>query len=159
MKSKVIFFLIWTLFCSVKVNSQEEKINWINFEQLEDSLAIKPKKVFISFYADWCVYCKKMNKVAFKDSNIINLLNTKYYAVKMNAESKDTIIFDGKKYANNQLKKSRRPTHEIPLLLASKKGKAFTLPVNIILDKNFKLKNRYFEYLSTKKLLLILTSE
>jgi thioredoxin-related protein len=135
---------------SSKINAQKNSINWINFEQLEDSLKIKQKKVFISFYADWCNYCKKMDKVAFKNEEVIQILNNEYYAIKMDAETKKTIVFDGKKYINTQLKKNRKPTHQIPLLLASRKGFPFTLPATIILDKTFKIEKRYFEYLSTK---------
>jgi len=86
----------------------------------------------------------------------MDILNKEYYAVKMNAETKKTINFEGKKFINQQIGKTRRATHQIPLLLASRKGKPFTLPANIILDKNFKITGKYFEYLSPKKLLEIL---
>ena len=138
---------------SSKINAQSKTINWITFEQLEDSLKVKPKKVFISFYADWCSYCKKMDKVAFKNSEVIQILNQNYYAIKMDAESTKTIFFEGQKYSNNQLGKSRRPTHQIPLLLASRKNRSFSLPASVILDKNFKIEKRYYEYLSPKKMI------
>ncbi len=141
---------------SSKINAQKNQINWITFEQLEDSLKVKPKKVYISFYTDWCIYCKKMDRVAFKNKQLISILNAKYYAIKMNAESKDTILFEGKKYVNTEIGKNRRPVHQIPLLLANRKNKAFSLPANIILDKNFKIEKRFFEYLSPKKLISIL---
>ena len=143
---------------STKVNAQNKTINWISFQQLEDSLNIKPKKVFISFYADWCAYCKKMDKVAFQNAAVINILNTNYYAIKMDAESKNVIVFDGRKYTNQQISKSRKPTHDIPLLLASRKGKPFSLPANLVLDENFIIKERSFEYLSPKALLTMLTT-
>lgn len=153
----ISFFLAISLFLCSTVTSQELKsVNWITFEQLDDSLQVKPKKVFISFYADWCVYCKKMKKTAFRDQKIINLLNKEYYAVSMDAESKETIIFDGATYVNQNIGKTRRPTHQIPLLLASRKNKPFSLPVNLILDETFKIKGRYYEYLSPKKLLKLL---
>lgn len=155
MKKKVLFFFS-VFFSCICVYSQEQKINWLSFEQLEDSLRVKPKKVFISFYTDWCVYCKKMEKTAFKNKTVISILNKKYYAVKMNAESKDTIVFDGVSYINKNLGKSRRPTHQIPLLLASRKNKPFSLPVHLVLDKNFKAISRYYEYLSPKKIIEIL---
>jgi len=94
-----------------------------------------------------------MDQVAFSDSEVISILNKEYYAVKMNAESTDTIVFEGKRFMNLQVGKRRRPTHEISLLLASRKNRPFSLPANIILDKNFRVKQRKFEYLSTKKLL------
>lgn len=159
MNKNDFFFCIILMTLSININAQNTKINWISFEQLEDSLKENPKKVFISFYADWCLYCKKMDKVAFRDKDVIRILNTDYYAIKMNAESKDTIIFEGEKYMNKQLGKKRRPTHEIPILLASRKNKSFTLPVTLILNENFNVEKRFFEYLSPKQLLSVLNSK
>ena len=149
---KYIFLLFLGLNCWSGF-TQNQTINWISFEQLEDSLAQKPKKVLISFYADWCTYCKKMDASAYKDSEVIALVNSDYYAVKMNSESKDTITFDGRKFINKNIGKSRNPTHQIPLLLAKRKNRPFSLPATIILDKNFKIKKRDFEYISTKRML------
>ena len=156
---KRIVFLLSFILITLKIHAQESKINWISFEQLEDSLQIKPKKVFISFYADWCTYCKKMDATAFKDKEVIRILNTNYYAIKLNAETKDTIVFEGKEYINKNVGKSRKPTHQIPLLLASRINRPFSLPANIVLDESFKIKGRYFEYLSPKKLISILNKD
>ena len=132
--------------------AQNNRINWLSFEQLEDSLAVKPKKVFIDFYADWCAYCKKMDKSAFKDPRVVARLNTDYYAVKMNAETTDTIVFGGESYGNKQFGKKRNPTHEIPLLLASRENHPFSLPAIVVLNEKFMITARYFEYMSPKRL-------
>lgn len=157
MKKLSFLPLFVLIILSSEIKAQKQQINWITFEQLEDSLAHKPKKVFISFTADWCVFCKKMEKTAFKNKNIISILNKEYYAIKMNAESKDTIVFEGVSYTNTNIDKSRRPTHQIPLLLATRKNIPFSLPVQIILDEKFQVIERYFEYLSPKKLIKILS--
>lgn len=141
------------LLTQTAVAQQNDAINWLSFQQLEDSLAIKPKKVFIDFYADWCAYCKKMDKVAYKDPAIIAKLNSEYYPVKMDAESTDTIVFGGDMYRNKQLGKSRRPTHDIPLLLASRENRPFSLPAIVILNERFEVTKRYFEYMDSKALI------
>jgi len=136
--------------------AQHNEIKWMTFEQLEDSLAIKPKKVFIDFYADWCVYCKKMQEATYNNPAVIAKLNTEYYAVKMDAESTVSITFEGQMYKNKEYGKKRNPVHEIPLLLASRDGLPFSLPAIVILDENFQITNRYFEYVSPKRMLKIL---
>ena len=152
------FFLIF-LCCLATLHSgsaQEATIRWMDFEQLEDSLRIRPKKVFVAFYADWCAYCKKLDRAAFSDTAVINILNEEYYAVKMDAESQDTIVFEGQSYHNSEVGRKRNPTHEIPLLLATRKSRPFSLPALIVLNAEFKITDRYFEYLSPKKLRAIL---
>lgn len=145
------------LFFTCTCHSQRATINWLDFEQLEDSLAIRPKKVFIDFYADWCAYCKKMDRAAFRDEGVVAQLNNNYYAVKMNVESKDTIAFGGDTFYNRELGKKRNPTHEIPLLLASREGSPFSLPAIVILNEEFQMSERYFEYIPPKAMLEILT--
>lgn len=136
----------------------QPKIQWLDFSQLEDSLATNPKKVFIDFYADWCAPCLKMQKDVFTKNAIIKELNLHYYAVKMNVESKDTIVFGNQVFINKRINK-RNPVHQIPLLMASQKNKEFSLPALVFLNENFKATTRYFQYLNTNQLLEILVSE
>ncbi|WP_417884702.1 thioredoxin family protein [Zunongwangia sp.] len=155
-KNLQILTLIF-IFPSLSFGQKNEAINWLTFEKLEDSLSVKPKKTFLYFYADWCVYCKKMDRNTFKNTEIIEKLNTDFYAVKMNAESTDTISFEGQKFYNQQAKSMRNGTHQIPLLLASRKNKAFSLPAILILDEEFRVQNRQFEYLTIDKMLELIS--
>ncbi len=136
----------------------QPKIQWLDFSQLEESLAANPKKVFINFYADWCAPCLKMQKDVFTKSAIIKELNLHYYAVKMNVESKDTIVFGRQVFINERINK-RNPVHQIPLLMLGQKNKPFSLPALVFLNENFKATTRYFQYLNTNQLLEILVSE
>ncbi len=72
MKHIVITLLISATVLSV---TSKPKVNWLSFEALEISLLKAPKKVVIYFYADWCVYCKKMDAAVYKKPEIIAKLN------------------------------------------------------------------------------------
>jgi thiol-disulfide isomerase/thioredoxin len=151
-------FLLGAICLSHPLLGQETAIRWMDFEQLEDSLALHPKKVFVNFYADWCQYCKKMDQAAFRDPAVIALLNTEYYAVRMDVETPDTLVFDGKRYVNPEFGKKRNPVHEIPRLLASRQGVPFTLPAIVLLDESFRIQTRYFQYLPPGKMREILNA-
>lgn len=132
-----------------------ELVRWLTFDQLQDSLSVRPKPVFVDFYADWCRACIQMQKGTFRDSMVAAVLNHEYYAVRMNVESKDTIYFGNQQFVNERMKKPN-PVHQIPLMMASQKGKPFSLPAMILLDEKFVAKARYFQYLDAKSLLGIL---
>ena len=154
----LIAFIFLLMFISVSAQRNAE-MNWMSFEQLEDSLRQKPKKTLVYFYADWCVYCKKMDRNAFKNSAVVEKINREFYAVKMNAETTDTVYFDGIKFYNDELEKKRNPTHQLAKLLASRKEKAFALPALVLLDENFKVISRSFTYLTSESLQSFLASE
>lgn len=79
--------------------AMEEKIQWLTFEQAVEANKTKPKKFVIDVYTDWCGWCKVMDRESFTNANVIKYINDNYYAVKLNAEQKEDIMFDGKKYS------------------------------------------------------------
>lgn len=132
-----------------------DEIQWLSFEALEDSLKANPKPVFIEFYADWCAPCRRMAKETFKDKEVVGILNSTYYAVKMHVETKDTIYFGGQEFINENIKKVNA-IHQIPLLMASRKDAPFSLPAMVIFDEKFEAKARYFQFLDAEQLEKIL---
>ncbi|CAM3350490.1 thioredoxin family protein [Aequorivita lipolytica] len=149
------FHILLLMLVNAAFSQNEKVVHWLNFEQLEDSLATNPKKVFIDFYADWCAPCLKMQREVFTDEKIIEILNEDYYAVKMNVESTDTIHFGNEVFINERANR-RNPVHQIPLLMARQKDKPFSLPALVFLDEKFQATARYFQYLNVEQLLKIL---
>ncbi|MEQ8927463.1 MAG: thioredoxin fold domain-containing protein [Fulvivirga sp.] len=147
--------LCFSLFMGTHSVSAQDSIQWMTFDQLDDSLKVYPKKVFVYFYADWCTYCHKMDRVAFQDQKVATIMNADYYAVKMNIETSDTIHFGNQVFVNERLRKPN-PVHQIPLLMASRKGQPFSLPAMVLLDEKFEAVARYFQYLSADQMARIL---
>ena len=78
--------------------NDNEKINWISIAQLNELYAKNPKPVLIDIYTDWCGWCKEMDRTTYKHDKLANYINEKYYAVKFNAEQKESITFNNKTY-------------------------------------------------------------
>ena len=127
----------------------------MSFEELEIEQKIQPKNVLLYFHADWCVYCKKMDRKVFTNPELIDLVNKNYYAVRFDAELETEVRFGNKTYVNNQVGKTRNPLHQITQLLATREGK-FAAPTLVVLDKDFKIRTRYFEYMTSDRLLDVL---
>ncbi|HLF35120.1 MAG TPA: DUF255 domain-containing protein [Cyclobacteriaceae bacterium] len=76
----------------------QEKIQWYSIEQAEKLAKENPRKIFIDVYTDWCGWCKKMDATTFTDPRIVKLLNTHFYAVKLDGEGKEDVQFKDKSY-------------------------------------------------------------
>jgi len=124
------------------------QVQWLTFEQLDSALTIKPKPVMVKFTTDWCVYCKKMDQEVFTDLEIIERLSSDYYAVSFDAETEESIQFDGQQYE----KSSNERFHSLAMLLAARSGE-FAPPVTIFLNESFTVEERSFTYISRKNLL------
>ena len=100
---KLLFTLLLIASTSI-VFAQKHKgpINWLTLEQADSLYKIKPKPMFIDVYTDWCGWCKRMDATTFQDKGIANYLNSNYYPVKLDAETKDSIMFLGHQYTNSQ---------------------------------------------------------
>lgn len=151
------YFLFILLLVFPIVNAQKKaEINWKSWPELEQALEKESKPVFIFFHAEWCAYCKKIEREIFTNHEVIKKINSNYYAVEMDVETTDTIHFDQVEFVNKQALTQRNGVHQLPVLLASRKGIPFSLPATIILDKEFAVKKRIFEYYTSSEILNIL---
>lgn len=98
-----ILFVALTAFVSIANSGSKDvnegaEINWISFEEAVKLNAKKPRKMVIDVYTDWCGWCKVMDKQTFSDPIIIEYVNANYYAVKLNAEMREKLTFQGVDY-------------------------------------------------------------
>ena len=91
----LIFFLPRFSFSQNKLKEENspDGIQWVSFTDAVKKSEKEPRKIFIDVYTSWCGWCKRMDATTFKDPKTIEYLNKKYYAVKFDAETKDTIHF------------------------------------------------------------------
>jgi thioredoxin-related protein len=112
--------------------SGEQGIQWLSFEDAVAKSQQSPKKMFIDVYTSWCGWCKKMDASTFMEPEVVKYINDNYYPVKLNAETKDTIRFQGKEFKYIPEYKS----NEIAIsLLSGKMG----YPSYVFLDESYTL--------------------
>ena len=56
------------------------------------------KWVMIDCYTDWCGWCKHMVRTTYSNPGIANYINANFYPVQFDAETTDTIEYNGKVY-------------------------------------------------------------
>ncbi|MEQ9425403.1 MAG: DUF255 domain-containing protein [Cyclobacteriaceae bacterium] len=104
------------------INSQNQ-VKWVSFDEAQEFAKSEPRKVFVDIYADWCGWCKVMDRKTFSNKNVANYINENYYAVRVDAESNNLITFNGKQLTEKQFVQSLNVSG---------------LPTIVFIDENFK---------------------
>ena len=130
------YLTIILLFTGVSAFGQTETghINWLSFEEAVELNKESPKKILINIYTDWCGWCKRMDKDTYEKEFIVNEINTNYYAVKLNAEQKEAIEFDGHTF--RFIVSGRRGVHELAAGLTQNK---LSYPTTVFMDEEMKI--------------------
>ena len=106
--------LIIALFALLGMSAMaQEKINWMSIEEAEARCAKEPRMIFIDVYTDWCGWCKRMDQSTFANPVIARYMNEHFYPVKFNAETSDTITFQGQQYMGYVREDGRQGSHRL----------------------------------------------
>jgi len=105
------------LFLTITIagKAQENKVQWLSFEEAVKQNEQAPKKILVDVYTDWCGWCKKMKKQTFNHPDIAQYINKNFYPVRFDAESKKEVQFKGKTFSRPN--KSGRQSHELAVAL------------------------------------------
>jgi thioredoxin-related protein len=117
---KKIFILSFLVFFSIKFYAQEMiepgLVKWYTIEQAEELNKKFPRPLYIDMYTDWCGWCKHMMKTTFANQYIANYINSNFYPVRFDAEGKDTVFFQGKRWVSQDTSR-KESKHELAIYL------------------------------------------
>ena len=132
---KRIFAFLFAIAGTVVLSSMdtiappEGAVEWMTLDQAMEKLKTEKRKIFIDVYTDWCGWCKVMDKKTFNDPKVAELLNTKFYAVKFNAEQREDIAFKGTIYKYM----AKGNYHQLAAVLLNNQ---LSYPTVVFLDEN-----------------------
>ena len=156
MKRILLVLLAVTMIASVAMAGEREKgsddkgIKWLTIDEVQVAMKKKPKKVYVDIYTDWCGWCKVMDKKTYTNADLVNYVNKKFYAVKFDAEQKESVMFMGKTY---EFKPENR-AHELAVQLLNGQ---LSYPTTVFLMENFQSPSAVPGYIDVHKMETILT--
>ena len=131
---RLAFFCCWFFILSY-FKAQTEKdglVNWLSIKEAQQKNKEVQKPFIIDIYTDWCGWCKHMMKTTYSNAGIANYINSNFYPVKFDAETKDTIEYNGKIYKPTS--KEPKTPHELAIKFL---GTSLSYPSTMFVTNNF----------------------
>jgi thioredoxin-related protein len=155
----LLFLLPLTGFCQHEASNAATThglVKWMSFKEAQEANKKQAKPFLIDVYTDWCGWCKHMNKTTYSDPGLANYINNFFYPVQFDAETHDTIEYNGTKYWNES--KEKKSPHQLAIKLLSGK---LSYPSTIFVNNNFQFNLLSQGFLEVRKIepLLIYTVE
>ena len=102
MKKIVVLLLAITPFFVFAQGAIKTEIDWIPLAKAKEYAKKYDKNILVFFYKRDCPYCEEMKRETLKDITVVNLINNNFFPVKIDSRTKDTILYNGIKYSNQQ---------------------------------------------------------
>jgi thioredoxin-related protein len=116
---KILFaFAIATLivvvqaFMDKKAPGNDGPVHWYSFGEAVELQKKNPKPIMVDIYTQWCGPCKLMSANTFGNAVIAKYVNENFYPVKFDAETFDSVSFNGYTFKNRNPPGSSRPVHD-----------------------------------------------
>jgi thioredoxin-related protein len=81
------------------LNQKTEKLKWYSYNDGVKKAVKENKNILLDFYADWCRYCKIMEKETFSDPEVLKELNKNYVAIRIHTDKKTGEKINFKKHS------------------------------------------------------------
>lgn len=153
------FFIAFTLSAQHNAPASDNShglVKWMTFKEAQDAFIKQEKPFLIDVYTDWCGWCKYMNKTTYSDPGLANYINTYFYPIQFDAETHDTIVYNGTEYYNTGTEK--KSAHQLAIKLLNGK---LSYPSTVFVANKHQFSLLSQGYLEVKKIepLLIFTVE
>lgn len=86
----------------VPVEVPPSLVKWYTIEQADVLMKTAPRPLMVDMYTDWCGWCKHLMKTTFANPTVAGYLNAYFYPVRFDAEGRDTVVYNGKTYVNDE---------------------------------------------------------
>ena len=107
---------------------QQSVAKWLAFDDGLAKARTENKPIFVEFYAEWCIFCKKFQKETIKNQQVASMLAENFVYVRLNAENSESQLrYQGKSFSNVELAQAFGVNAYPSLVFLDSKGQPITM--------------------------------
>ena len=142
----LLLILLISAFNSFGQDKDSSYVRWMTWEEAVVAATFSPRPVMVFIESEGNPECLKMDSVAFQDTIVQWYLNNAYYSVRLDAHTRDTIIYKRKHLVYRDYEKKDTGYHDLAAGLLQHE---FNFPAFVVLNRNFKRINKVSGYFNT----------
>lgn len=91
--------ILWTVLslallaagAAVAAEKTDDGIQWYSYEEGLAAAKEKGLPIVIDFHADWCKWCKEMDKTTFRDADVVARMNGRFIPISVDTQKEKAV--------------------------------------------------------------------
>ena len=139
-----LFVLVFVVLACFNLGAEPK---WYSFNEGMAKGKADNKPVIVDFYADWCSWCKVMDKETFSNKEVAAIMNANYILVRIDVEGNQNIRYKNRDFTPKQFQMYMQVSGLPTIAFFDKKGELVTLLPGFVPARDFK---PVLNYISTE---------
>lgn len=118
---------------------ENSSLEWIDLEQAQKEASGDGKTIMVFVEAEWCGFCQQMKREVFPKEVIRSLVQEYYHAVAIDLESRQNILFNGKKMTEREFARMMQVSGTPTILFINAVGEVLAHNVGYSPEREFEL--------------------
>ncbi|MGC2422901.1 MAG: DUF255 domain-containing protein [Nitrospirota bacterium] len=85
------------------VEAEKDKVQWFSYDDALVKARKENKFVMVDFFAQWCKWCKELDKTTYSDPKVAQAINADFVPVKVDSESLNKVTYEMRQITMSQL--------------------------------------------------------
>lgn len=121
-----LFFMLLMVACgsgSEQASGEAGQVQQISLQDAQVLAKDTGKHIVLDVFTVWCGYCRQMDTKTYPDAAVQAVIGQSFIRVRLNAESKKKVVFNGRTYTEEDLAKSMGVTSYPSTIFITPEGK------------------------------------